>query len=95
MATKTFRFDPDLSFRQARDLLRQLSAPEHKGHIAKLTWLEGRAEGESLTYLWDPMAERFGHNIDKEPIDSEVVANLINEIAVEVEVTLPKRQHQV
>jgi hypothetical protein len=90
---KTFSFHPDLTFREAHQLMRQLSAPEHKGHIAKLVWLEGKAEGESLTYLWDPMAERFGHNIDKEPIDHEIVANLINEIALEVRVSVPKRQH--
>jgi len=89
---KTFSFHPDMTFREARELLRQLRAPEHKGYIAKLIWLEGKAEGEALTYLWDPMAERFGHNIDKEAIDSEVFANLTNEIAIEVQVSLPKRK---
>jgi hypothetical protein len=92
---KTFTFTPDLTFREARRMMGELSSPEHRGQIARLTWLEGKAEGESLTYLWDPMAERFGHNIDKEPIDTEIVANLVNEISVEVEVHMPKprREH--
>ena len=89
---KTYSFTPDLTFREARRLMAELSGPEHKGHIAKLVWLDGKAEGESLTYLWDPMAERFGHTIDKEAIDSEVFANLTNEIAIEVQVSLPKRK---
>jgi hypothetical protein len=91
---KTFTFHPDLTFREARRLMQELSSPEHRGHIAHLVWLDGKAEGESLTYLWDPMAERFGHNIDKEPIDSEIVANLSNEISVEVRVTLPKARRE-
>jgi len=90
---KTYEFRPEQTFREVRRLLAELSSAEHKGHIAKLVWREGKAEGKSLTYLWDPMAERFGHNIDKEPIDSEIVANLINEIAIDVQVSLPKRSH--
>ena len=90
---KTYAFHPDLTFRETRRLLNELSSPENKGHIARLIWRDGKAAGESLTFLWDPHAERFGHNIDKEPIDHEIVDNLINEIAVEVQVTLPKRQH--
>ncbi len=94
MATKTYSFTPDLTFREARRLMLELSSPEHKGHIAKLIWQDGKAAGESLTYLWDPMAERFGHNIDKEPIDREIVDNLVNEIAVEVQVMLPKARRE-
>ncbi len=86
---KNFRFHPGLTFREVRGMLTELSRPEHKDHIAKLIWLEGSSAGEALTYLWDPLAERFGHNIDKEPIDSEIVANLINDIAVEVKVVKP------
>ena len=91
---KTFTFHPDLTFREARRLMNELSIPEHRGHIAKLTWLDGQAAGQSLTYLWDPMAERFGHNIDKEPIDHEIVDNLTNEISVEVQVVLPKARRE-
>lgn len=91
---KTFSFHPDLTFRETRRLLNELSSPEHKGLVARLVWLEGKAAGESLTFLWDPMAERFGHNIDKEPIDHEIVDNLINEIAVEVQLIVPKRHHE-
>jgi len=88
---KTFRFDPGMSFREARDLLRVVSGPEHAGQIAKMIWLEGEDEGKNLTYLWDALAERFGHNIDKEPIDRAVVENLINDIAVEIRVQPPKK----
>ncbi len=87
---KNFRFDPGQTFREVRGMLTELSSPQHKDQIAKLIWLEGSSAGEALTYLWDPLAERFGHNIDKEPIDSEIVANLINDIAVEVKVVKPK-----
>ncbi len=87
---KNFRFDPGQTFREVRGMLTELSGPQHKDHIAKLTWLEGTSAGESLTYLWDGFAERFGHTIDKESIDREIVANLINDIAVEVQVVKPK-----
>lgn len=87
---KNFRFDPGQTFREVRGMLNELSSLQHKDQIAKLIWLEGSSAGEYLTYLWDPLAERFGHNIDKEPIDSEIVANLINDIAVEVKVVKPK-----
>ena len=88
---KSFPFHPDLTFRETRNLLREVNDPAHKGHIAKVIWKEGKAAGESQTFLWDPLAERFGHNIDKEPIDHEIVDNLINEIALEVQIVQPKR----
>ncbi len=91
---KTYRFHPDQTFREVHRLLQELSAKEHAGLVAKVTWLEGKAAGESLTYLWDPHAERFGHQIDKEPIDTEIVANLSNEIALEVTLIAPKRSHE-
>lgn len=87
---KSFTFDPSLSFDTARQRLTELHDPAHSGHIAKVTWLDGLSAGESLTYLWDPMAERFGHNIDKEPIDHVIVDNLINGISLEVQVLKPK-----
>jgi len=94
LGMKTYSFTPDLTFREARRLMAELSSLENRGHIAKLIWMEGKAAGESLTFLWDPMAERFGHNIDKEPIDHEIVENLINEIAVDVQVSLPKARRE-
>lgn len=88
---KTFSFAPSLSFAEARDRLRVLHDPAHKDLVAKLFWLEGSSAGNSLTYLWDPMAERFGHTIDKEPIDHAVVENLINGLAVEVRLVEGKK----
>ncbi len=87
---QTLRFDPAMSFEEVRRRLDQLRDPAHRGLIARVTWLEGLSAGESLTYLWDPIAERFGHNIDKEPIDHEIVDNLINGISLEVQVLKPK-----
>ena len=88
---KTFSFDPSLSFAEARDRLRALHDPAHKDLVAKLFWLEGSSAGDSLTYLWDAMAERFGHTIDKEPIDHAVVDNLINGLAIEVRLVEGKK----
>jgi hypothetical protein len=87
----SIRFDPGMSFREVRRLLGELSDPANKDHVAHLTWLEGEAEGQYLTYLWDPLAERFGHNIDKEPIDTQIVSNLITDIAMEVRLVKPQR----
>ena len=81
---KSFTFDPEQSFREVKKVLAELNQPENKELIAKVTWLEGSAKGASLTFLWDPMAERFGHSIDKELIDTRVVDSLINDISVEV-----------
>ena len=88
---KTFSFDPSLSFAETRERLSALHDPAHKDLVAKLFWMEGSSAGESLTYMWDPMAERFGHTIDKEPIDHEVVNNLINGLAVEVRLVEGKK----
>ena len=90
-AVKTFSFDPSLSFAETRERLSALHDPAHKDLVAKLFWLEGSSAGNSLTYMWDPMAERFGHTIDKEPIDHEVVNNLINGLAVEVRLVEGKK----
>lgn len=79
-----FRFDPQLTFAQARERLELLNDTAHQHHVAKLIWLEGTSSGQELTFLWDPMAERFGHQIDKEPIEVEIVSSLMNGIAVEV-----------
>ena len=81
---KTFQFTPDLTYRQAKNLLGELNHPGNKQYIAHLKWLEGEQAGEELTYLWDPYAERFGHQIDKAMIDHEVVESLSIGIPVEV-----------
>ena len=85
----TFSFHPDLTFRQTKDLLAELNNPARKHLIAHLKWLEGEQTGQELTYLWDPYAERFGHQIDKDMIDHEVVESLSNGIAVEVRLSEP------
>ena len=88
---KTFSFDPSLSFAETRERLSALHDPAHKDMVAKLFWREGSSAGKSQTYQWDPMAERFGTTIDKEPIDHEVVNNLINGLAVEVRLVEGKK----
>ena len=80
----TFRFDPTQTFADVRERLGELHDPARKHLIAKVVWLDGTSAGESLSYLWDPMAERFGHTIDKEPIDHVIVDSLINGISLEV-----------
>jgi hypothetical protein len=82
---KLYKFDADQSFRQVRQIMAELNNPENRHLVAKLIWDLGAGGREPLTYLWDPFAERFGHQIDKEPIDSEIVNSLINEIPVEVQ----------
>lgn len=89
---KTYSFDPSISFAEARERLSALHDPAHRNLVAKLYWLDGSSAGDSLTYLWDPMAERFGHTIDKEPIDHAVVENLINGLAMEVRLVEGKKR---
>ena len=88
---KLFSFDPDQSFRQVRRLMGDLNGPEHKEHLAKLTWLEGNQAQQSVTFLWDSLAERFGLQIEKEPIDVEIISSLVNGIPLQVEVFVPKK----
>jgi hypothetical protein len=78
-------FHSGLTFDQVRQFLAQLNEPANRGQIARLTWQDGSAKGQSVLYLYDPMAERFGHKIDKESIAVEVVSNLLNGIGVSVE----------
>jgi len=78
-------FHSGLTFDQVRQYLAQLNEPANRGQIARLTWQEGTAKGQSVLYLYDPMAERFGHKIDKESISVEIVSNLLNGIPVTVE----------
>jgi hypothetical protein len=78
-------FHPGLTFDQVRQFFAQLNEPANRGQIARLTWQEGTAKGQSMLYLYDPMAERFGHKIDKESITVEIVSNLLNGIPVSVE----------
>lgn len=83
---KSFKFDPEMSYAEARRRMIEVSENGSRDHFAKLIWRDGPTSGDSLTYLWDPLAERFGHNIDKEPIDHAISQNLLIGIAVEVQV---------
>jgi hypothetical protein len=81
----TYEFHSGMTFDQVRAQLARLNDPANRGMIGKLTWQEGTAKGQSLTYLYDPMADRFGHRIDKESISVEVVSSLMNAIPLLVE----------
>jgi hypothetical protein len=78
-------FHPGLTFDQVRQSLAKLNEPANRGQIARLTWQDGSTKGQSVLYLYDPMAERFGHKIDKESISVEIVSSLLNGIPVSVE----------
>lgn len=83
---KTFLFDPEMTFTAARRRMNEVNESGSPGHIAKMIWRDGPTAGDALTFLWDPLAERFGHNIDKEPIDHAIAQNLLIGIGVEVQV---------
>lgn len=87
----SYKFDAGQTFREAQKMLHEINGLENRDYIAKLTWLEGNQAQQTLTFLWDPLAERFGHQIDKKPIDKEIVFALLNDIAVEVELHSSKR----
>jgi hypothetical protein len=87
---KTISFHPRQSFDEVRGLIVQLNRPEHRNQLAHLTWLEGSAKNQTVVYLYDPMAERFGHTIDKESIGVEIVSSLMSGIPVDVTVA-PKK----
>lgn len=82
---ENYLFDPDMSFRAVREKMDEMNNPENGHLVAKLTWLEGLKTKESLSFLWDPYAEHFGHQIDKETLDHQVVMSLINGIPVEIQ----------
>ena len=79
-----YRFETSLTFDQARAMMNEINAPAHKHLVAHLTWLEGNQAGQSISFRWDPMAERFGHQLDKEPLEREIVYSLLIGIPVEV-----------
>lgn len=81
---KSFRFDTKQTFDDARRIMRDINNPSNSDFVARLKWLEGSQAGQSVSYRWDPMAERFGHQIDKEPLDREIVYSLLSGIPVEV-----------
>lgn len=87
----TIEFHPGLTFDQVRQQLSRLNEPTNRSQIARLIWQDGSTKGQSVLYLYDPMAERFGHKIDKESISVEIVSSLLNGIPVTIELhTAPK-----
>ena len=87
---KTISFHPRQSFDEVRGLMAQLNGPQYRNFVAHLTWLDGTAKDQSVVYLYDALAERFGHTIDKESIGVEIVSSLMNGIPVTVTVA-PKK----
>ncbi len=81
----TFDFHSGMTFDQVRQQMARLNEPANRDKIAKLTWQEGTAKGQSVQYLYDPMADRFGHRIDKESISVEIVSSLLNGIPIRVD----------
>lgn len=81
----TVEFHTGLTFDQVRQAIATLNEASNRGQIARLTWQDGSTKGQSVLYLYDPMAERFGHKIDKESISVEIVSSLLNGIPVTVE----------
>lgn len=87
---KTYEFTLSQTIQDVRQALAQVNDPANKHLIAKVLWRTGpQADNDPLTYLWDPYAERFGHQLDKEMIDSQVVDSLMNGIPVEVQLVEP------
>jgi len=90
----TFEFHSGMTFDQVRQMLARLNDPANRNQIAKLIWQDGTAKGQSVQYLYDPMADRFGHRIDKESISVEIVSNLLNGIPVFVELHLAPKNYK-
>ena len=80
----TYNFTPSMSFTQARAQMDALNQAAHKHLVAKLVWQEGNQAGQEEEYLWDGLAERFGHQIEKESIDVEIISSLVNGIPLQV-----------
>ena len=85
-------FAPRDTFESVRERMEGINAPENRLQLARLSWLEGNAKGESITFLYDEMADRFGHTIDKSALHHEVLTSLYNGVPVDVElIPRPKR----
>jgi hypothetical protein len=81
----TYLFDPSQSFTEVRNLIEEINRPSNKGLVAKLTWKEGTAKYQEVSYYYDAMAERFGHMVDKSSIHQEVLTSLYIGIPVEIQ----------
>jgi hypothetical protein len=89
---QTLRFHPGQSFDEVRAALAGLNSTENRHRVATLTWREGNAKDQSIAYLYDEMADRFGHSIDKESIGVEIVSSLMSGIPVDVSVADAKAE---
>lgn len=87
---KTISFNPRQSFDEVRKLIVDLNRTENKHQVAHLTWRDGTAKDQTVVYLYDALAERFGHTVDKESIGVEIVSSLMNGIPVDVSIS-PKK----
>ena len=81
----TYRFDPGQTFTEVRNLIEEINRPSNKGLVAKLTWKEGSAKDQEVSYYYDTMADRFGHMVDKSTIQQEVLTSLYVGIPVEIQ----------
>ena len=91
---ETFGFDPDLPISEVRRRVEDINRPEHREMVAKLTWLDGTAKDQSLHFLYDPMADRFGHSIDKSSLHTEILNSLYNGIPVKITLTPRRYRHE-
>jgi hypothetical protein len=80
----TFSFHPRQSFEEVRRRIGELNGAGNKSLVAHLTWRDGTAKDQTVVYLYDPLAERFGHIVDKESIGVEIVSSLMNGIPLDV-----------
>jgi methionine aminopeptidase len=84
-----YRFDPGQSFTEVRNAIEEINRPENKGMVAKLTWKDGNAKDQEVSYYYDRMADRFGHEVDKSSIHQEVLTSLYIGIPIEIQL-VPK-----
>ena len=52
----TYTFDPSQSFEEVRRMIDEINGVQHKGLLARLTWRDGSAKDQSVTYLYDEFA---------------------------------------
>ena len=82
---KTYRFEPGQSFLEVRRIIEEINGSENRRMLARLTWLDGSAKNQFVTFLYDEFAERFGHSIDKSGLHTEIISSLFNGVAIKIE----------
>jgi hypothetical protein len=93
VSLSTYRFDPGQSFTAVRNTIEEINRPSNKDLVAKLTWKDGTAKDQEISYYYDRMADRFGHEVDKSSIHQEVLTSLYIGIPVEIQL-VPKHQRK-